>query len=147
MSHFATSKEELPLASTDEIAAVVSTFENCTLPHKHWTHRAHLCVAIIYMRNMPMAEALPTLRENINRYNRECGDPDGYNETITALFIRKLDADAAAGHCEDSPVDELVRLQQTYPVSWLYQYYSKALIWSERAKSEWVDPDIAPLDF
>ena len=41
-------KEELPLATDDEILEAVSQFENCSLPYKHWTHRAHLAVAIRY---------------------------------------------------------------------------------------------------
>ena len=41
----------------------------------------------------------------------------------------------------------LLRLNHECNVSWLYQYYSITLIWSDTAKQTWIDPDVKPLDF
>lgn len=140
-------KEELPLASDEEIASVVSRFEKCTLPYKHWTHRAHLCVAVSYLRTMPLREAHARIKRNINRYNKACGDPTGYNETITVLFLKKIAHDMAQETSFPELHQEVARLTGACSVEWLYRYYSKELIWSEAAKSDWTEPDVAPLDF
>lgn len=142
-----TRKEELPLATVAEIAETVAAFENCILPHRHWTHRAHLCVAVTYLRQMPFDQALTRLRANINTYNRQCGDPDGYNETITVLFLRRIHADMQCGASRNSLPEEISRLFAACSVDWLYRYYSKALIWSDTAKAGWIKPDLEPLDF
>lgn len=140
-------KEELPLATDKEIASVVSRFEKCTLPYKHWTHRAHLCVAVSYLRKLPFKEAHARMRQNINRYNKACGDPAGYNETITVLFLKKIAHDMANETNFPGLHQEISRLAEAWSVEWLYRYYSKELIWSEAAKSAWTKPDVAPLDF
>ena len=142
-----THKEEPPLATVVEIAETVAAFENCTLPHRHWTHRAHLCVAVTYLRQMPFDQALARLRAKINNYNSQCGDPDGYNETITVLFLLRIQADMAAGACLENMPEDIARLAEACSVNWLYRYYSKELIWSASAKSGCVEPDLQPLDF
>jgi hypothetical protein len=48
MSKAVVRKEELPLATDDAIMEAVALFETCSLPYRHWTHRAHLAVAIRY---------------------------------------------------------------------------------------------------
>ena len=146
-SRRATAKVELPLTETGEIAEKVRQFERCSLPYQHWTHRAHLAVAVTYLREMPYDAALETLRTNINRYNNTCGDPRGYNETITILFLKRLDADMTAGRNLASLPEEIARLADAYSVDWLYRYYSKTLIWSNEAKTAWITPDLRPLDF
>lgn len=42
---------------------------------------------------------------------------------------------------------EVARLSKLCTVDWLYQYFSKDLIWSEKAQAQWVEPDIAEPDF
>jgi hypothetical protein len=140
-------KIELPLNSDNEIADVVSRFENCSLPYCNWTHRAHLCVAASYVRHLSFHDAMEKLRHHINQYNHACGDEHGYNETITILFLKQMCHDMDAGHCCNSLAEELLRLESEYGISWLYRYYSKELIWSDQAKTGWIEPDLNPLEF
>jgi len=140
-------KEELPLSSELEIADVVQQFEHCTLPYIHWTHRAHLAVAVFYSRQVEFEDALTRIRKNIYLYNNTCGDPVGYNETITITFLRKIYSELKQGHHCQSLHDEVARLSEFCTVEWLYEYFSKELIWSEKAKDHWVPPDISELDF
>ena len=142
-----TAKQELPLESEAEIRDLVQRFESCSLPHNNWTHRAHLAVALCYASQMDYAKALATLRENINTYNVRCGDPHGYSETITRLFLGKV-FDSVHKEGERIPVTEQLRnLERACSVEWLYSYYSKARIWSAEARSAWLPPDRKPLDF
>ena len=83
-----------PMLETDAaVRALVAAFEACTLPYANWTHRAHLAVATTYLVDGDAAAALAHVRDGIERYNRTCGDPLGYNETVTRLYIRRIDAD------------------------------------------------------
>ena len=140
-------KRELPLSSDAEIADVVRQFEAHTLPYANWTHRAHLAVAVMYSRNFPFDAALSRMRDNINSYNRVCGDPSGYNETVTILFLRKIYAEMQERSNCQSLYEEVERLAKLCTVQWLYTYYTRDVIWSESAKTSWIAPNITELDF
>jgi hypothetical protein len=140
-------KEELPLASDDEILEAVSLFETCSLPYKHWTHRAHLAVAIRYAWQYDYDTALQRIRIAISHFNNLCGHPDGYNETVTVMFLKKVFAETAGKQADSTMQEELERLSNLCTMDWLAAYYSKGLIGSERAKSHWVEPDLKRLDF
>ena len=140
-------KEELPFESDSDVESLVVRFETCSLPYKHWTHRAHLAVAVRYLRQFPFDEALSRLRDNITKYNRRCGDPDGYNETITVAFLKKLESEFRLGRSCSSMHGEVERLKRLCTVDWLYNYYSRDLIWSQEAKRHFKEPDLARFDF
>jgi hypothetical protein len=140
-------KIELPLASDPEIIDVVIRFENCTLPIEHWTHRAHLAIAVAYVRTLNQKSALDRIRDRINLFNQNCGDPNGYNETVTRMFIRKLASEIEQGKSARSMHEEVERLSHLCRVEWLYHYFSKQRIWSDEAKANWIEPDLNELDF
>lgn len=140
-------KQELPLATETEIVAAVEAFESGLLPYVHWTHRAHLAVAIRYVRTMPHDEALARIRDRIGAYNACCGDPAGYNETVTRLYLMRLRHDADQGLAEADMAAELRRVSVCYGVAWLYEHYSKDRVWSAEAATGWIEPDRKPLDF
>ncbi len=140
-------KVDVPFADDAEIAKLVERFEAATWPYERWTHRAHLAVGLTYARAMPFDAALSHMRKHINHYNQTCGDPTGYNETVTILFLRKI-ASAYCGPNDPRPLHVLVEeLVRCCSVDWLYQYYSKERIWSAAAKQSWIEPDRQPLDF
>ncbi len=140
-------KIELPLDRDDAFADLVEAFETCNLPYEHWTHRAHLAVALCYVRKMSHEMALKRARERIIAYNLRCGNVTGYNETVTRLYLTKLRHDAETGLAAKELPEELDRAASAYGVGWLYGYYSKDRIWSPEAAAGWVEPDLRPLDF
>lgn len=140
-------KIELALKEDSEIESLVHDFESLTLPYENWTHRAHLAVAVYYVRTLSFDDALTQIRSRINAYNIACGDPSGYNETITVMFLRKIASESKHEYCDVSMHNELARLEVLCRVDWLYKYYSRDLIWSCEAKKCWVNPDKSPLDF
>lgn len=89
-------KQELPFLRDREITQLVHEFEACVLPYQTWTHRAYLAVAVYYSRKWPFETSLARIRENIDIYNKVCGDPRGYNETITIFFAQNIYAHGAA---------------------------------------------------
>ena len=65
---------------------LVRQFESCTLPFNRWTHRAHVKVAHLYLKNHPFDEALKRLRAGIQRYNQIRGrakSPPDYSRRDT----------------------------------------------------------------
>ena len=140
-------KSDLPLSADSDVQALVSRFESCTLPYQHWTHQAHLAVAVAYASRYPFITALNRMREHINAYNQQCGQPDGYNETVTVLFLRKV---FTASHTELSGLSlpqKIAHMTTLCTVEWIYRYYSRDLIWSAAARHQFQPPDITPLDF
>ena len=71
-------------------------FEDLSLPHSSWTHRAHLKVAFLYLRDNPFDIALKRMRSGIQTYNAanqvEESQFSGYNETTTHAFLRIVQA-------------------------------------------------------
>ncbi len=82
------------------------------------------------------------MRQQINAYNQARGNPDGYNETVTTMFLRKIAAEGKRS-CLESHA-ELKRLEEICSIEWLYQFYSRERVWSAEAKRSWVEPDLQP---
>lgn len=140
-------KIELPLADESAIVELVAAFESCILPCVHWTHRAHLAVAVIYARRWNFEDALDRARDRIQAYNVECGNSTGYNETVTRLYLMRLIYDYDHGLAASDSAMELARAAGSYGVDWLYRFYSKDRIWSAEAAGGWVEPDLRSIDF
>jgi hypothetical protein len=145
----ATSKREkidFPFASDAEVVHMVAEFEACKWPYPRWTHRAHLGVALHYLRQYGFTAALERVRHHIPLYNRTCGDPDGYHDTITILFMRRVDK-----FLRDNPGVNLTaaveQLAGICDMQWPLRYYSSDRLWSAEAKAAWLEPDRQPLDF
>jgi hypothetical protein len=139
-------KIDIPFTSDAEVEEMVEQFERCVWPYERWTHRCHLAVAFSYLDRLPYAEAVERVRHRIDRYNRTCGDPNGYHETITLLFMRRVASYRKGSDRVElaSAVEELVRICS---MDWPLSYYSKDRLWSDEAKREWVEPDLRELDF
>tara|TARA_R110000772_G_scaffold63282_4_gene141764 strand:+ start:652 stop:1089 length:438 start_codon:yes stop_codon:yes gene_type:complete len=140
-------KIELPLASYADICELAEQHAACTLPYVNWTHRAHLALALFYLNQLSLDAAIVKIRNNIKAYNLKCGDGMGYHETITVLFMKKIHTDLQQDKHQHAIEDELIRLVNSCTVEWLYNYYSKELLWSDLARQTWTDPDLKALDF
>jgi hypothetical protein len=140
-------KLDVPFTNDEEVADMVEQFEQCRWPNERWTHRAHLAVAVSYLRRLPYAAALERVRHHIRLYNRTCGDGDGYHETITVLFMRKVDGLLKEVGGGASAVEVVEELSRSCDMSWLLRYYTEEWLWSAEARCGWVEPDVRPLDF
>lgn len=139
-------KIDIPFESDEEISELVELFEACRWPYERWTHRAHVAVAASYLTSLPLDAAIDRIRGTINRYNRVCGDPTGYHETITVVLMRIV-ADflrnESAGLSLVEIVDELASTRTTKRV--LLRHYSAEVLFSPEAKARLVEPDLEPL--
>lgn len=139
----------LTYESANEVEVLVRGFETCSLPPTAFDHRAHLAVAVWYLRrSTSIEEAGKGMRAGLLRFLNHLGDPAAYNETITLFWLKRLRsfldtqdtsapldalANAALEHCGDPPL--------------IFYYYSKERLTSDEAKAGWLEPDLRPLDF
>ena len=127
-------------------------FEDLTLPFAQWTHRAHVKVAFTYLRRHPFDEALGRMRAGVKAYNAPNGVADGptsgYNETTTHAFMHLVLATCCA-YGPTHPAADADTFCDTHPQLMtkhvLRLFYSPQRRMDPLAKTEFVEPDLAPL--
>jgi hypothetical protein len=140
-------KQDIPFRSDEEILDMVTRFEQCRWPYERWTHRAHLDVAVVSLRRHPFAEAKQLVSQNIRKYNRACGDPQGYHETITVFFLRTISRFLKDVDAEGSIVEIVEELSRRCDMACLRESYSPERLWSPEARGTWIEPDLKPFGF
>jgi hypothetical protein len=133
------------LATDAEVADLVARFEDCTWPYEQWTHRAHLAVAVSYLRQLPFPVALDRVRDRIQIYNRTRGSGEGYHETITVVFMRAI-ADYLKRVPDLGAARTLAVVVRAFDMAWVKRYYSEERLASAGAKTGWVEPDLRALE-
>lgn len=128
-------------------AEFLKAFESCALPESRWTHEAHVRMAWLYLREKPLAEAIPIVREGIKRYNASLKKNLAYHETITQAFLSLIDhrMSRGVGHTSFSDFREENPdlLDRNMPV--LLMHYRKETLFSQAAREAFLNPDIAAL--
>jgi hypothetical protein len=135
--------------TTDQqVESFISEFEACRLPKARWTHEAHLLVGLWYLSRHSPDDALDITRARIRAHNESVGtantDTSGYHETLTRLYLLGI----AALHERHNglPFTVVLKLLLESPLAdsaYPLAFYSKDLLFSVRARHEWVEPDKA----
>jgi hypothetical protein len=141
---------ERPYGTASEVERLVARFEDRTLPHAEWTHRAHLTVALWYVSRHSPDDALDRMRAGILGLNDAHGVPTtptrGYHETITRFYMhivgRHLAHVSSAGDWAER-ANRLVELLggKDLPL----KHYSETRLKSAEARAGWLEPDLVPL--
>jgi hypothetical protein len=128
--------------------ALWDAFSDARLPADRWTHREHLRVAWMYLDRHPLDEAHLLMRVGIIRLNAFHGLVEtparGYHETLTRVwlaFVAKLRT-TATETTSDAFVDAHAGALGRDAVR---SHYSRERLMSVRARSIFVEPDLAPL--
>ncbi|HVF87559.1 MAG TPA: hypothetical protein VM866_08205 [Pyrinomonadaceae bacterium] len=135
--------------SANEIEVLVREFETCSLPPAAFDHRAHLAVAVWYLRrSTSIEEAGEQMRAGLLRFLKHLRDPAAYNETITLFWLKRLRSFLDA-QGTSAPLDALANaaLEHCNDPLLIFHYYSKELLTSDEAKAGSLEPDLRPLDF
>jgi len=127
-------------------------FETQQLPFAQWTHRAHVRVAYLYLRQYPFRKALSRMRHGIKTFNAANKVPEsatrGYNETTTHAFLH-LVAAVMRAYAKTHPVSDSNQFCDTHPQLLsrhvLRFFYSPRRRMHPLAKTKFVQPDLAPL--
>ncbi len=127
----------------------LAEFESAAIPSERWSHRAHIRMAFLYLRDRPFPEGLARIRSGIlalNRANDVQDTPEsGYHETVTVAWARIV-ASTIRVH---GPTDDFDSFSEANPhlfnKSLLRLYYTRERILTPEAKAGYVEPDLAPL--
>lgn len=138
----------ITLVTDDDIAALGHAFLARTLPKSAWTHAAHFAAALHMIETLGPNGAARAMPAAIRAYNEAAGvantDTGGYHDTITHASLA-----AAAAAPGASPAARLRHLLAgpCGKSAWLGPYWSRAVLFTPRARRAWVPPDLLPLPF
>jgi hypothetical protein len=123
-------------------AEFAQAFESCALSNESFHHRDHLRLAWIYLQRYGEQEAGARIAASIRNFAAHFGKTDKYHETITIAWLR-LVAHESKGRTtfEETLAASPMLLEKRT----LAAFYSDELLRSERAKNEFVGPDLKPL--
>lgn len=135
--------------SPDEMEMVVRGFESCTLSPSEFTHTAHLTVALWYLKGLTVPLAAERMRAGLLRFlDHHNVGREKYNETITLFWIkliRKFLDETETNRSFVGMANEVIA--QLNDSRLIFDYYSRERIFSEEAKSAWVEPDLKSTGF
>jgi hypothetical protein len=142
----------IPFTTDAEIAAIGRGVLELSLPKSRWTHAAHFATALWLISRRPDLDASIAMPGMIRAYNEATGvantDTEGYHETITQASLF-----AARSFLLQNPMRSLFKTCNALMASplgksdWLLGYWSRALLFSVKARRGWVEPDLKPLPF
>ena len=138
-------------------------FERCSLNRRDWTHEAHVRMAwLCVTRTASESSAIDRVRFGIKKLNStfvrrqqvlcvarppKPKDPrglDGYHETITVAFVIVIAARVEPGERFAAFRDRNPDLFDR-KLSALLKHYSPDRLFSDPAKTEFLEPDLEPL--
>jgi hypothetical protein len=119
--------------------------ERGEIGNKDFHHASHLHVAWVYLaESSSVHQAANKTRDTLRRFAAAAGKPEKYHETITLFWVHLLSRAYAAGRGER--LQEIVRanpqlLEKNFPLA----YYSAERLFSNQARTSWVESDLKPL--
>ena len=118
--------------------------ESARIPNHAFHHRDHLRAAWLYIRARGAHEAEAAMLETIARFAAAHDHGPKFHHTLTAVWVRLVAAHIAE-HREAS-FDELLALDERLLDKQLpLLFYSSGVLFSDRARAQWVDPDVRAL--
>ena len=119
--------------------------ERGEIANENFHHASHLHVAWVYLaESSSVQQAASKMRNTLRRFAAAAGKPQKYHETITLFWVHVLSRAYAASGGE--PLEEIVNanpqlLEKNFPLD----YYSAQRIFSDEARTSWLEPDLKPL--
>jgi len=109
---------------------------------KDFHHASHLHVAWVYLtESSSVQQAAKKMRNTLRRFTAAAGKPEKYHETITLFWVHLLSRTQAASRAER--LEDVVHanpqlLEKNFPLA----YYSTERLFSDEARTSWVEPDL-----
>lgn len=116
----------------------VAAFEACTLPSDQFTHRAHVRLAWLYLRDTPLAGTLTRYSAGIRRYAASLGADGKYHETITWAYLFLIHERMQLAPCDTFEAFAAANEDLFGPI--LDRYYSREVLASDVARATFVLP-------
>lgn len=132
------------MALSDEI--FVAQFEDCSLAPEDFNHLGHLRLGWLYLRRYPLAQAIEKVTGGIQRYAESLGATAKFQYTLTEAIVRIMAARMVG--CSADGFDTFIAANPDLVdnmAGLVAAHYSPEVLYSERARNEFVCPDLAPL--
>ena len=135
--------------STDRLSdrEFIAQFEDCSLPAAAFHHRDHVRLAWLYLKGMPLLEAIARFCDGLKRFATANGKPDRYHETVSWAFlflIHQRMMESQESSSTDLSWPEFAATN-TDLLNWkeniLHRYYTAETLRSLRAKKSFLLPD------
>ena len=124
--------------------ALTRALERGEIANEKFRHTSHLHVAWVYLlESKSVDEATDKMRQTLRRFAASAGKPEKYHETITLFWVHLLARVRAikAGQSLEQIVQATPGLlEKNFPLA----YYSGERLFSDEARSSWVEPDLKP---
>jgi hypothetical protein len=119
--------------------------ERGEIANEDFHHASHLHVAWVYLaESSSVRQAAKKMRDTLLRFAVAAGKPEKYHETITLFWVLVLSRAQAASRGER--VEDIVRANpQLLEKNFALAYYSAKRLFSDEARTSWVEPDLKPL--
>lgn len=122
-------------------------FENCTLNPEIFSHEAHLRLAWIHIRKYGLETAIQNVSRQLIQFVDSVGASNKYNHTLTIAAIKAVSHfinKSSSGNFRDF-IEEFPRLKFNFKD--LMDFHYKVDIFnSDKAKQEFIEPDLVPFD-
>lgn len=122
-------------------------FEDCTLNPEIFSHEAHLRLAWIHIKNYGIERAIDNICKQLIAYVDALGARDKYNKTLTVAAIRAVYhfmLKSKSDNFQDF-IEEFPRLKFGFK-DLLGFHYAVDIFKNEKAKHEYLEPDLLPFD-
>jgi hypothetical protein len=108
-------------------AAFARAFERGEVASADFHHASHLRLALVYLEeSTSVDEAAERMASSLKCFATALGHPDKYHHTITLFWIRMV--------------------AQLLDKSLPFRYYSRERLWSDAARTGWLEPDLHTID-
>jgi len=137
------------MASHNDLSDVdfLHQFINCEFNPTDFTHEAHLRLAWININQFGIQKAEANIQSQLQNFVEYVGAIDKYNKTLTIAatkavyhFMQKSKSDNFQAFIEESP-----RLNTDFKAL-MGSHYSFDIYNSDKAKCEYLQPDLLPFD-
>ncbi|MCB1023447.1 MAG: hypothetical protein KDB79_03600 [Acidobacteria bacterium] len=133
--------------SENEILKIIETFENGTIAREEWGHPEHLILAYHYSINNDFETALAKMRDGIfgllRAFEVDLTKEMPYHETLTVFWMKTVFGftKGKTGYSIETISEMIKTFDKDYPA----RFYSREFLFSAKARSEFVEPDLAAL--
>src|SRR6476660_3673090 len=124
-------------------AALVEGFERGSLEQFH--HADHVQLSIVYLARYGRDEALERLTACIRQLATAAGHPEKFHVTMTRAWLDLIDAARDAHPYASGAAALVAACPELLDKFALDRCYSRELLYSDRARTEWIPPDVEPL--
>ena len=120
----------------------IRALENAEIDPDSFNHEGHVYLAWLYLCEYGPVEAIQRFTSALQRLTAHLGVPDKYHVTVTWMFLLLIEERRPAERQDDwfafrRDNDDLF----ADGINVMLRYYSKELLWSDRARQAFVLPD------